>query len=360
MAEWAGVVATTIAKYIKGATDEVLRNRKLLAILNDRGLVTFNNSGKNVEWRLKYIQAPMKGFDDSDTLTFDRVNRHRVATLDWRGYNMTDSMTDRERKMNSGAEAIVKVFSTKAKDMMEDFEEQLGDELYIDGNASGNNKRFHGIESFMGYSGTVASSPVGAPNSVYAGNNCALGTYGGSWSGNWPSGTGSATYDFWSPIIVDYTNTLWSAAVKIWDYTCIEATRFGLMKARRNKSKKKMIDVVLHEQELYRKFVQLFQTEERINVDANSGGSSGLRKLGFGDILNFDGIDITWEYGTPSAVGYGWCMDDIELMSLDSELLKVQGPTFDESSQSWRFWAVLLANLKFESIRNFASWKAVS
>src|SRR5580692_6427548 len=102
MAEWAGVVATTITKYFRGETDEVLRNYKFLAMLNDRGLVTTNNSGKDVQWQPRFLQAPMSGFDDSDTLTFSRINRHKDAVLPWRGYSMTDAMTERERLMNSG------------------------------------------------------------------------------------------------------------------------------------------------------------------------------------------------------------------------------------------------------------------
>jgi hypothetical protein len=359
MAEWAGIVNTTITKYFRGETDEVLRNRILLAILNDRGLVTMNNTGKDVQWQPRFLQAPMIGFDDSDTLTFSRVNRHKDASLPWRGYAMPESMTERERLMNSGVEAIVKVFSNKAKWMMEDIEEQLGTELYVDGNATGNSKKFHGIESFGGYSGTVASSPVGSPHSVYGNLNTDLASYGGGWAGNWPQGTGSATYDFWSPTIVDYTNAFWPQATKTWPNTCIDALRYGIMATQKNKSKKKALDIILLERELYRQWVSLLQTEERLNVSPENG-SSGAWKLGFKNMQNFDGVDVTWEYGTPSGVGYGLCMNDVELMSLQAELVVAKGPTFEESSQSWRFWATILANLKFEGIRNFLFLKAIS
>ena len=86
-AEWVGSIATTIFDYIKKETVAVLRKRKLLAMLNDRGLITFNNSGLGVVWPVRYLQAALKGFDDSDTLTFDRINRHVQAFLNWRGYN---------------------------------------------------------------------------------------------------------------------------------------------------------------------------------------------------------------------------------------------------------------------------------
>lgn len=361
MAEWAGVVASTIAKYFRGAEPAVLRNRKVLAMLADRGLISYNNSGEHVEWRTRYLQNAMSGFGDGNTLTFPRINRLKVMSLDWRGYSCAEQMFERDKAMNKGTEAIVKVFSEMAGWMHEDVDEQLGTEVYVDGNASGNGQKFHGIESFMGVTGTVSSSKVGAPSSTYAGVSCALGAFGGVNVGNWPDGTAPTNYDFWSPVVVDYTNANWPQAVKTWENTCIDAQRYGLMASRRNKGKNKQIDVVIHERELYRKLVTLYQTEERINVRMGpEGGSSGLLKLGFSDIINFDGVDTTWEYGVPDGVGYGWCMNDVELMSLYEELLKVKGPVFAEEAQAWRIWLIILANLKFKSLRNFVAWKAVT
>ncbi len=175
MAEWARVVNTTTRDFIKGETVEVLRNRKLLAILNDRGRVTMNGSGTEMQWQIRYKQAPMQGFDDSDTITFSRVNRWKNGVLPWRGYVGADSMTKREKIINKGTEALISVFGTIAKNLMQDIEEQFGDQLYIDGNAAANTKLIHGIESFMGVSGTVSSSPVGNPSDTYAGLSTALG-----------------------------------------------------------------------------------------------------------------------------------------------------------------------------------------
>lgn len=359
MAEWAGVVASTITKYFRGEVDNTMRNRKWLAILNDRGLLSFNNSGIQVQWNPRYLQNTLLGFDDSDTLTFSRVNRHKNAILPWRGYAMTEQMTDREKEMNKGAEAIVKLFSNKAKWMMEDIRQQLGTELYVDGNASGNGQRWHGIESFMGISGTVSGSKAGNNSDSYAGLTTNLGTYGGTWTGNWPEGTGPTQYDFWSPLVVDYTNALWNQSTKTWAYTALDALRYGLMAGRRNDSMDKQVDLVLLDRNMYFQFVTLLSAEERLMVTPTNG-SSGLYKLGFTDTQNFDGVDVTWEYGTPANVGYGLCMNEIELMSLKGELVTVQGPVFSEEAQAWRFWTVLYSNLKFESIRNFIKWQAIS
>lgn len=359
MAEWARVVNTTTRDFIKGETVEVLRNRKLLAILNDRGRVTMNGSGTEMQWQVRYKQAPMQGFDDSDTITFSRVNRWKNAVLPWRSYIGADSMTKREKVINKGTEALISVFGTIAKNLMQDIEEQFGDQLYIDGNAAANTKLIHGIESFMGVSGTVSSSPVGNPSDTYAGLSTALGGYTGTWTGAWPTGTGDPHYDFFSPLIVDYTNALWTPSTDTWANTCIEALRFGIIKGKKNKSKRGQLDLILLNDELYRPFLSMLQTEERLNVSPQNG-SSGLWKLGFTDITNFDGVDITYEYGVPSAVGYGWCMNLVELISLQGELFVPEGPDYDIASQSHRFSIDFHGNLKFEAIRNFIKWAAVT
>jgi hypothetical protein len=160
-------------------------------------------------------------------------------------------------------------------------------------------------------------------------------------------------------LIVDYTNTLWTPATKTWANTAIEALRFGIIKAKKNKSKRGQLDLILANDELYRPFLSLLQTEERINVSPENG-SSGLYKLGFTEVTNFDGVDITYEYGVPAGVAYGWCMNLVELISTQGELFVPEGPDFDIASQSHRFSIDFIGNLKFEAIRNFVKWMAIS
>lgn len=361
MSDWARVVNTTTREFMKGATVEVLRQRILLSILESRGRISFNHSGTQMQWQVRYRQAPMTGFDDADTITFSRINRWKTATLPWRGYIMADSMTKREKLINKGTEALVNVYSEIASNMMEDIEEQFGDQLYVNGDAAGNGKLFHGVESFLGAGSLLAASPVATPNTSYAGLNEALGAYGGSWSDStkWPSGAGDAHYDFWSPTIVDYTNSYWGFTSNIWENTCIDALRFGIMHSQKNKSKRGKLDLILLDRELYRQFVGKYQLEERIHITPNEG-SSGAYKMGFTNMQNFDGVDVTWEYGTPVDVGYGFSMDNLEIRSLQPELFVNEGPVFDPASLSWRFSIDCLGNLMAKSIRNFCKWKAIS
>ncbi len=363
MAEWSRIVNTTIHQYVRDVEVNVLRNRKLLAMLKERGRIVFNQSGDLLDWKVRYKRAPMQGYADSDTLTFSRRDRWKTAQLPWRGYAATDSMTKKERLENKNTEAIVKVYSEITANLMEDMDDQFGDEFYIDGNASGNTKRIHGIESFLSASGAAAAGYIGSPNSTYAGLVCTLGNYGGAWSVNgssqteWPTGTGDAHFDFWSPLIVDYTDTAWSAATKTWPNTCVEALRYGIIKGKKNKSKRGMLDMILLNDELYRQFLQNEDAKERICV--SRGEKGGLVSLGFTDVMNLDGCDITSEYGIPTNIGYGISVENMELRSLQGQLFVPEGPDFDIASQSWRMSIDFFGNLSCNP-RNFVKFKSIT
>lgn len=361
MAEWSRIVNTTIHKYIREQEINVLRNRKMLALLKQKGRITMNHSGDLLDWKVRYKRVPMVGYADMDTLTFTRKDRWKTAQLEWRGYAATDAMTKRERLINKNTEAIIKVYSEIATNLMEDMEDQFGDELYIDGSATGNSKRIHGLESWLGDTNSEASAGfVYPPSDTYAGLVTTLGNYGGNWSTvssnvNWPSGTGDAHYDFWSPLVVKYDSSSWNASGTSWYETCREALRYGIIKGRRNKSKRGMLDLVMLENELYRQFEEKVESSEQLNVQR--GGGQGLLTLGFTDVINFEGCEVTYEYGVTSNIGYGICTDALELCSLQGQLFVPEGPDFDPASQSYRFSIDFFGNLKCSSPRNFVKWR---
>lgn len=343
MSDWSRIVNTTLKNYIRGEEILILRNRKLLALLKSRGRITFNWSGDAMVYRLRYRRAPMFGYADAETMTFPRRDRWKTAELPWRGYAATDSMTKGERLKNKSVEAIVNIYDSIARSLMEDMEENFGDELYIDGNLTANQKRVHGIESFMGSSGASAGGYVASPSDTFAGLSTVLGNYGGSWTGNWPTGTGDAHYDFYSPLLVDYTDTLWEAG-NTFANNAIESTRYGIIKSMKNKTNKGRLDTIFYNDELYRTFLNRLDERERIVVQSNASNST-LIKLGFTDVQNFDGVDVTFEYGTPSGVGYGFNVDQMELRSQQGQLFVPEGPDYDIASKSWRFSIDFFGNL---------------
>ncbi len=354
MSNWSREVNTTLKDYIKGEEIQILRNRKMPAMMKSKGRMKFNCSGRSFVWRARYRRGLMQGFAISDTLTFPQIDRWKIAELPWRGYAMGEAMTKLERLQNKGKEAIINVYSDLAETMMEDMNESFSEEFYVDGNATGNGKRFHGIESFLSTSGQTRPY-ISNPNDTYAGLSCTLGSYGGTWTSSsgmvWPSGRGDPQYDFWSPICVDYTATDWEAATKTWPNTCLEALTFGIIKTQRSRSQKGSLDTIVLDGELYRRFIDRLREMSRLQIQSNSSNST-LVKLGFTDVQNYDGVDVTWEYGLPAAVGYGFNFDECELRSLQPSLFVPTGPDYDIASQSYRFSIDGFGNLKFNP-RNF-------
>lgn len=352
MPEWSGVLNTTIRNFIRVVEQNILRNRKLLALLKSKNRITYNWSGEQMEWRVRYKRHSMQGMADSDTLTFARTNLFKKANLDWRGYASTDSVTRKEKEMNKSTEAIINRYSETAKLLLEDIEENFGDEFYIDGNASGNEKRYHGIESFMGNTGSaIVGTPVMNPDDSYAGLDTDLGAGGGSWATTWPKGRGSAEYDYWSPLILDVTSTLaagsggWSSSTATWAARALEIVRFGLIHSMKNKTLSGMIDTFLTEAEYYRQFLELLATKERVVVQTNA--ENKLKSLGFDDAVVYDGCEVTSEFGVPASVGYGFNTNNLELRSLMAQLFVPDGPDFDIASQSYRFAISNYGNLVF-------------
>jgi len=357
MAEWSRIVNTTIKKYVRGEEVNVLRNRKLTALLRSRGRLKFNASGEQLDWKVRYKRAPLYGFADADTLTFARRNKWKTANLPWRGYAATDSMTKKERLMNKSTEAIIKLYSTVARTLMEDIEDQFGDELYIDGNATGNGKRIHGAESWFATDGSINES-TGAqrgtanaadramyPSDTYAGLSTQLGNYGGTWSTVWPTGTGDAHYDFWTPLIVNYTSSAFGGTGDTWATQGDEVLRWAIVMSQKNKSKRGMMDLALITNDMFFDFKNLMDGKERF-MSRPGRNEGSLAKLGFTDVINYDGVDVTSEYGIPSDTGYCWNLDAIMLHSLQGQLFVPEGPDFDIASKSWRFSIDFFGNLE--------------
>lgn len=360
MALWSRIANTTIRKYIKQQEGPIMRNRKLTAMLQKRGRVSFNNGGLGLDWKVAYRRAPLERMGDMDVRTFSRQDRHKTAFIEYRSYFAGDASTKAESLQNKGNEAIIKVISDVASNLEDDIKENFHEELYVDGAATGNETRLQGLNTIFQGTSATAGYKIVTPASTYAGLTMTVGNYGGTWSplinttGGWPYGAGDLTYDFWSPLQVDYTNTGWQAATKTWPNTCLEALRFGIHATQRNSSKS--LDLVLVTNDMFVDFLDALDEKERINVERN-GQQSDLVALGFKDVVNYDGCDITWEYGLPQAnsksAGYGLSFDNMELCSQQGELFVYEGPHYKFEQQAWLHSVDFFGNLKVKSPAKF-------
>ena len=363
MPQWSRIVNSTIKNYIREEEVNILRNRKLTALLKKRGRITHNWSGTGMDWKVRYRRAPLIGFADGDTVTFARQDRDKTAQLDWRGYSSSDAMTKGEFLQNRSTEAIIKLFDNRNKLLLEDVQDSFSEEMYLDGTTAVNAKRMHGIESFMNYYQAVPGNGFMKPIAKYAGQDCTPGANGGSWpninSKTWPHGKGDAVYDFWSPLIIDVgdyffgTTPLWGPNAT-GASSAVEAISSAIIKSKKSPSSKGELDVFLLNDEAYRQYASQLRALQRIVVN---GKASELVGLGFDNVIQQDGgKDVTWEYGLPTSsdlggqygvIGYGWNLDQVELRSMQSDLFVPEGPSFDDATKTWRWSIDFYGNLVF-------------
>jgi hypothetical protein len=364
MAEWARVVATTIADELRGFEDLTMRERVLLRRMKSAGNVKYNCSGDTFKWRVRKAQRSATVNNGAQPITYQPVNLWDTAQLDYEGYVITDAMTKREKLKNRGTPAIIKVWSEMTKTMLGDLEDKFSEELYIDSSAAGNSARITGLESMFAATQTItqttttstvartanAADMFAYPNDTYAGISTVLGNEGGSWAYNWPEGKGDAEFDYFSPVIVNYTSTGFDGTGDAWGENCVLATRAMLLYTNRNKASEGVVDLVLMDTKMFRLFKDKKDTTERVVV--NQGSKD--REYGIeSDSFFQDGAEITHEFGVPAAVAYGINIKKTEICSMQDKLFVSDGPEWDSPSRSWRVAVDFLGQLKFHSPRHF-------
>lgn len=367
MAEWARLTNTTIAHYIKDVQAELTAKQILLALLKKAGRITYGMAGDGIKWDVEYREIPLTVNNGEQAVTPQRQDYVKQPFLDIAGYLVADVMTKREKVKNGkGPSQIVDYFKRMVTRSTKNLRRQFGEEFYIDSGASGNTGRLSGIETMMNTNGTVtigsgaqeaanAADVAGFPHGTYANITTDPGNYGGSWTSQsgvattWPAGHGTLSYDFFSPTIVCYSSTGFSGTTHDWDGQCLIATRYGITHMERYDNDQTAVKKIILDRDLYRRFLDKHDSKEHAYVQSNYS----LRAMGFEQTFMQDGVEITWEYGVPGAVGYGFNIENMELMSWQDDLFDVRGPIFNELNNAYHVIVDFLGNVKFETPRKF-------
>lgn len=359
MAENIRISATTIKQYLTSIEDCIARRSIRDAMLKSKGRWIYNQSGTSVTWPVKFRRVDLEVNTGEQPREYQAKNRFKTAELAWSGYEMTDFMSKLDKLKNRDKQALVKLFENTAEMMKEDFTERWGREFYVDSGATGNSQRWTGIESFLGYSGTInitsgaarsynAADVVGSPNDTYAGLACALGNYGGAWDTGtdintvWPFGTGTEDYDFWTPVIVNEVSTAFGSP-STWAANGEKITRYTIdaINGRRGNS---TVDLVLMPSGKFRQFKDLQASKERIIVQ-----KSKAYDLGFTDSMMLDGVDIASDFYVPNNAAYVMSCENITVMSMQSQLLESSGPQWDQDRNGYKWLIDCLGNYRFKS-----------
>lgn len=370
-ADWSRVIGTTIVNHLREEELATFRKFKVFAALEASGNVVMNQSGRGMDWNVRYRNTPVSGNSGDTPRTFSRQSLWKRAEIPWRGFVTTDSIFRREMLENRGQEALVNIASQMAQRLQESLEQHMATQVYADGDAAGKENDFHGLDTFMKYTAatTIDSSSTSnpfatrnssntadkffAPAATYAGLKTNLGYYGGgrlSGTKTWPVCPVDPEADFYSPVLVNYNATGFnSGSANDWAENCIEATREGIFQCKRNDTREAAIDMVILDRNLYIQYLNRLNSTERALVTR----STGLRAYGFTDVFEQDGVEITSEYAVPADRGYGISIGNMELHCLESQLFTAEGPFFQEELNSYRYSCSVLGNLRFRSPRNF-------
>jgi hypothetical protein len=363
--DFARSIATTLVNHLREEEIASLRKYMVFAAIEAAGNIRMNMSGRGFDWEVSYRLHQPQGNNGETPRSFSRQNLWKKAELEYRGYQATDAIFRKELLENRGTNALVNVAGKMSSRLLTSIEQYLSQEVYIDGNAAGNELRYHGLESFLGTDGTLnvatgaqrtanAADPFGSPSDTYASLNTGLGYYGGSQlQGVWPNGKADSEYDFYSPLVVNYTSSYFGNTT--WAANCVKALREGLHFAKRNDTKEDAIDLVVMDRKLYIDFLNAQDSKERITVS----GESGLKAFGF-NTVQLDGVELGTEYAVPAGVAYGPAIGNIEPPNTEGQMYNSEGPFYDETTQSYRYCVSTLGNMKFKSPRSFIKWAALA
>lgn len=358
--EWIGVLQTTMPKYLKGASDRTIRKRLWLSLMKKRGRITEGHTGTELKWQAQFAEPPVEARGDDQVVNYVRQDLYRQMTLDWKEYNSTDRMTEREKLINSGNEALIRRYDQIMPNLIKRMDNALGLEMYVDGYASGNQLKFTGYDSFTGTSTTAATDKLAYPSDTYAGRSTAPGALGGTWSSaattkpnaalgtDWPGGSGDASYDWNSPKLVNYSASNWGTSSTTWADNCERAIRQALIWCTATSGVDGRPELLVLEQALFADFKNKQSVKQNIFVPHKES-----EDLGFGDVLNFDGMALHYEFGVPADSGYGHNLMEEELCVLGSGFYKSKGPELDPHTNSYLFQVLFYGNMKFNPKAQF-------
>jgi len=365
--ESALVTKAAAPKFYKGAADLTWRQRLIMAMVAKYGTREFNATSYSCVWNAETKQPEVQQYGDAGLISFNEHDALIQFSTDVRGYIATDRLSLKKELMNRGATQLDDLKKNKPIRLTKALMNTLNAEVYIDGNATGNTNRFHGIESFLGDDGNTADGDkIANPSDTYAGQTTALGN-GGTWSdtngltapnatvGNdWPFGKGSSEYDATAPLLVNTSSTAWGTGSTTFRDNCEQAMRFArITQTVRGAKGEDQRTPFMHmfSADLYADFLEHWSPKTRLLASHNES-----ERLGFGDALNFEGDVVHYEYDTPVGTGYGITPSMLEFFFLGPDLY-TELNEFQMSTLGTNFGVYTFGNTRWQT-KFFTKYKA--
>lgn len=326
MANTARVDTLTLNKILAKRVEPIFTQSVFMGMLRSKGRIAYSEAEDAIRWRPRFkrhqLQTGSLNFKNRD---FPNTNFWRKAELPIISYDMGSSYSRFERLLSRKRGVVLyNIVEEVTKMMGEDFVESFRLELYKDGNA-GDADTLMGLESWFSQSGLSSNGITGLPNDTYAGLLTTLGYYGGTWpTGTWPLQGTSTTPEYWawSPLIVDYHSRQFNKdgeASYNFANKWQQAINFGhtYLKVVQNV----VPDLCILEPQLLLAAQDSLEGEQTFEVTQNSD----LVRLGF-KTLQYNGLEMTSEYGVPADVGYILSFSKLQLRCALPQLI---GPEED-------------------------------
>lgn len=351
------VLQTTIAEWSKKVSEETTRNLVLFAMLQKKGRISYGHSGGQMRWVVRKAEHPLTGHIDMEPITVQRRNTKVNAYLGWRGQRSDDLISLQEKLENAGPEAMIKAFEGREELIREGAIRALAEQVYVDGEAAAPAaaNQFHGLESFMAItdaSQTATSIIATVHADTYASLSTVVGAVGGS-------ATDTKTNRLWTPVIINTSQTP-TAGIKNWADYAVEYVREMIIRGTYGQGPSDRMDLVILNRDAYTDLLNLMDDKERILV--NRGAGEDLVSLGFRNIVEIDGIPVTWDIACPTTDsdsntvrGYGLNTNKVEFCVLGpkgSKKLFDSRVDFNINYHADQISLWLLGNFKF-SPRHF-------
>lgn len=343
-------LVATIPDFMKALVDETMRKRLRLSLLQQRGKIMVNQSGRRrCEYPIRVDKPPTRGYAPRMDIGggYGDHQSLRKISLPWRGMIVQDAITLWDYKINdNGPGTVVNLFQEKMSNLKSAIQEDFhgvsitaGDGLLPDG-----------IETYLGYTPCASTDKIAVPNDSYGDSEASLSTVLGALGGTWdpavgtppnaalgndyPNGKGSRPYNANSPLFVNTNTTAWGTGQTSFEANCFRVLTQAISWQNKNGGAEgKATNGMMGEDH----WTALKYNQEAKFRIQQSGTAKEAIDLGFPDTIMFDGVMLHTEFDAPTGVTYLENMDQIEISSLWPELFWFFDPTtraaaFDSSN----------------------------
>lgn len=350
-------------KYWKGSSDLTVRNHLTFYVLNRWGRMTYNARSHSQVWNAKIRLPNVLPLVDNIPMEFVNQNSDIQFYIGVKGMGVTDTMPELEMLLGDGAaEQIVNRYAEKSVDMVTALNERLQKSFFTNGNDSANTYDYVGIKTPLAYnaaSSTVLNigHKIAQPNGTYAGQSCALGANGGTWTAalgtkpnsnlgkDWPFGQGDSTYDGTAPMIWNYASTQFSAT-PTWEANgvrCVTEAATAMVHRGGWVNSGGAPIVCVMASEMFIALKHSFRELNRQLVPFTDGD------LGFPmDTLMIDGILFMSDYNVPAGEAYMWAPQYVEMFNIHPALYKEYGPEFSMLHRGYLYMGTAYGNFKYQ------------